>query len=555
MSHSTSSPPSTRTTPGSPNARERGTRPRNNRPRDEPSRLDLWADWCFQRVIPLGTAVLCLFMLASWVPHYLTWPWWPDLDTNATMALAWSEGIRPYRDFSAFAFPGQILLFRGLIAVFGPGKTWPIYALDAAMVAGLGLLLMHWSRRHFEGVWPGLVGFVALLGYLTNLNFSLVAQRDWQAMWFIAVALLSLTTWPGRWGRVASALATAAALTFRPHVIVFAPALLWAVVESDRENVRLSIVQWIALVTGGVVLAFSPLIIQGVFDDFLRGVRLASYGSRYNRATPFGIIAGVVRQATELRWLALPLVLGFLANASGRTIHREARIWLLAAIGVLWYKPLHPFPHDYLDHPRWVVWSVILGLIAASLRRRADLSGQIRLALAVVVLAAAVPAKPAFCDARAALAAIGNRYAQHASAPPGYVHHMTAYQAKLYPWGDYQAAIDHLRTELRASTTVANLLSYQLSAVGVAGRLPVFRNESGFLWKSQVGWDDQVFLDQLEAAVDSVVIWSPGLEGPEPDLLSPAMAEAVRRWYEPDQSFGNIEIWKRTPSRETTHAE
>ncbi|MEW4567293.1 hypothetical protein AB1L88_05440 [Tautonia sp. JC769] len=518
-------------------------------------RPDEWADRCARRLLAPVTGLVCLLMLASWVPHYLTWPWWPDLDTNAAMALAWSEGLLPYRDVTAFAFPGQILLFRGLIAVFGPGKTWPIYALDAAMVVAVGLLLVLWSRRHFALAWPGLVGFAALLGYLANLNFSLVAQRDWQATWCVAVALLVPTTWPGRWGRAASALATAAALTFRPHVIVFLPALVWAVAGSDRGRAVSSVARWLGLVAVGVALAFSPLVIQGVFDEFLQGVRLASYGSRYSRATPLGMIAGVVRQAAELRWLAVPVVLGLLARSSGGAIRREARIWLLAAAGVLMYKPLHPFPHDYLDHPRWVVWSVMLGLIAACVLLRTGLTGRVRLALAVVVLAVAVPAKPEFCNPRAAVAALFDRKAPSPSPPPGYVHHMTAYQARLYPWSDYQDAIDHLRDGLGASTRVANLLSYQLSAVGVAGRVPVFRNESGLLWKSQVGWDDQVFIDQLASADDSVVIWSPDWEGPEPGLVSPEMAEAVRRWYEPARRFGVVEIWNRKPQPATTPTE
>jgi hypothetical protein len=354
---------------------------------------------------------------------------------------------------------------------------------------------------------------------------------------------------------LASAFATAAALTFRPHVIVFGPALIWAVMESNRGKSTSSTLRWLALVVLGVALAFSPLVIQGVFDDFLRGVRLASYGSRYSRATPLGMIAGVVRQAAELRWLAVPLVLGLLARSSGHTIHREARIWLLAAAGVLMYKPMHPFPHDYLDHPRWIVWSVMLGLIAASVLHRPGLTGQVRLALAVVVLAVAVPTKPDFCNPRAALAAMVDHDEGRSSSPPGYVHHMTAYQAQLYPWADYRDAIDHLGNDFGASTRVANLLSYQLSAVGAAGRLPVFRNESGLLWKSQVGWEDQVFLDQLASADDSVVIWSPQWEGPEPGLVSPAMAEAVRRWYEPGRSFGVIEIWNRRPGVEPTPAE
>ena len=58
---------------------------------------------------PLAAAVALLIVgfLATWIPHYLTWPWWPDHDTNAAMALGWEAGVLPYRDVRAFAFPGQ----------------------------------------------------------------------------------------------------------------------------------------------------------------------------------------------------------------------------------------------------------------------------------------------------------------------------------------------------------------------------------------------------------------------------------------------------------------
>ncbi len=49
--------------------------------------------------------------LATWIPHYLLWPWYRDSDTFATMAQSWDAGIRPYRDIRAYNFPGAIYLF------------------------------------------------------------------------------------------------------------------------------------------------------------------------------------------------------------------------------------------------------------------------------------------------------------------------------------------------------------------------------------------------------------------------------------------------------------
>jgi len=87
---------------------------------------------------------LCVVMLAGWLPHYLTWPWWADLDTLATIAQGWDAGIRPYRDVALFNFPGQIELF-WLLEVFrlGADRTH-----------------LRRGRSASGGAWPGDVGLV-----------------------------------------------------------------------------------------------------------------------------------------------------------------------------------------------------------------------------------------------------------------------------------------------------------------------------------------------------------------------------------------------------------
>ncbi|RUL89685.1 hypothetical protein [Tautonia sociabilis] len=527
---------------------------------DSRTDLDRCAALAADRLVPIATAGLCLLMLACWVPHYLTWPWWPDLDTFAAAAICWAQGIRPYRDILGYSFPGPIYLFYGLDATLGAGSTWPIYALDAAMVAGLGLMLALWSRRRFGRWWPGLIGAASILNHYTNLNFSLVAQRDWQTIWFVVLALLSPSVWPGRPGRIASALATAAALAFRPHAVLFVPALLLAVAQGagdqdrgeHRRRLR-ALLEWATAAALATALAFSPLIAQGLLDDLVRNLRLASYGSHYSRATPAGMLGEVVRQLSALGWVAVPAAVALLAGGVGEPIRREARTWLLAASCVLLYKPLHPRSHDYLDQPRWVVWSVLLAMLSAIVCSLPIRSSRLRLAAAIALLAVAVPSKPTFCNPGASLAALssligGPLPSGPAEAPPGYLHHGTPYDAALYPWDDYRRALDHLRHEVPRSTAVANLMGYQLAAVGATGHRPVFRNESGLLWKSQVGLDDSYFIAQLEEEPDSVVLWTPSAEGPEPGLVSPALSSAVERLYEPAERFGVIEVWRRKPS-------
>ena len=52
-------------------------------------------------------AASCGLMFAGWLPHYLTWPWWPDIDSFAAIAQGWDAGIRPYRDVSIFMAHGS----------------------------------------------------------------------------------------------------------------------------------------------------------------------------------------------------------------------------------------------------------------------------------------------------------------------------------------------------------------------------------------------------------------------------------------------------------------
>ena len=101
--------------------------------------------------VPLSGVLitLCVVMLAGWLPHYLTWPWWIDLDALAAVAQGWDAGIRPYRDVAIFNFPGQIELFWLLGTSLGWGRTAPIYAVDGALLVVLGLVMSAWSRRGF----------------------------------------------------------------------------------------------------------------------------------------------------------------------------------------------------------------------------------------------------------------------------------------------------------------------------------------------------------------------------------------------------------------------
>src|SRR5829696_4087713 len=109
------------------------------------------AAWALRGPLTAALCGLCAFQLSTWIPHYLTWPFWADHDVFATIAQGWDDGRLPYRDLYCNNFPGTVYLFWALGKAFGWGRTLPFYAVDAALVVALGALLIGWSRRRLGG--------------------------------------------------------------------------------------------------------------------------------------------------------------------------------------------------------------------------------------------------------------------------------------------------------------------------------------------------------------------------------------------------------------------
>ena len=181
-------------------------------------------------------ATFCLVMLAGWLPHYLTWPWWIDIDALAAVAQEWDVGLLPYRDVAVFNFPGQIELLWLLGTSFGWGRTSPVYAADAALLLTLGLVMAAWSLRCLGRCSPGLVGYIAVLHYYLGLDYALVAQRDWHAPLLVVLGMMLVQAWPSWATSVGSGLLFGLALVIRPHVLLFAPAVAFVVAVSTLTD-------------------------------------------------------------------------------------------------------------------------------------------------------------------------------------------------------------------------------------------------------------------------------------------------------------------------------
>ena len=264
------------------------------------SRLDILSSWALGRPATVVTATVAVLFLLAWIPHYLTWPWWPDVDQFAVSAQSWSAGIVPYRDQVDFDFPGPIYLHFLLGKIFGWGATVAFHAMDAGFVVIFGVALVAWSRRRFGSALPGLVSYLTFLGLYLNFDYSLVAQRDWHAALLVILGLFALEVWPGKEGRLISALAVGLSFAFRPQELVFLPALLAAIDEGARVRGEpwwrssRPWLEWTGLLVLATILAFSPLILAGVLDDLVRRVLNALDGP-YNVRSDFSFQQGLPR--------------------------------------------------------------------------------------------------------------------------------------------------------------------------------------------------------------------------------------------------------------------
>jgi hypothetical protein len=518
--------------------------------------IDSAASWVLRGRLAAVQAIGAGLMLATWVPHYLTWPWWADTEYFALSAQSWDSGILPYRDLYDFNFPGPTYVHWLLGKVVGWGHPAYFNALDAALLIAFGIALAAWSRTVFGGMVPGLIGFLAVLGHYLNFDYALVAQRDWHATMLSVLGLLALEARRDRVGLTVSAVMFAAALTFRPHVVVLLPALLSAIDENAREagdpwsRTGRAVKAWSAVAAAGLLLGAAPLVLAGIADDFLHWFRLAWFGGNYNRAASRDFAAVLFGQLR--RWETGALLIALAALAVARSARRRtARTWFLALLFVLFYKPLSPVLHDYLDHPLKIIWSLALAAVSGWAMTSPRLVPVVRLLFAALFLNYTMNRLPAFCLPLDSIRAVGDmaRGRDPAAPPPGCYRSLGLRRMNnRYAWEDYIALIAYLRTETNTQTFVANFFrGHPFPTVnGPVGRLTPFPSPGGILWLRYAapGLEDS-FVAALTRPRNVVVVWAPSLQPGEANLRLERLEQTIRRYFEPEARFGMIEVWRR----------
>ena len=521
---------------------------------------------------PLAVVVvgLCAFQLATWIPHFLTWPFFVDHDVFATLALGWDSGLHPYRDLRGDNFPGTIYQFWAVGKLFGWGRTAPAYAMDAAFVVAFGVGMLLWSRRRFGRFLPGAIGYASFLSYYLGLDYRNVIQRDWHGPLFMMLGLMIADGWPTRGGRLAAALCAASAFVIRPQVVLLAPALVFRIARGDDRPetswspraAMATTAGWSAMAAGLAVLAFLPVWLDGTWSDFVGCVRAVAYGGSYNQFTPERMLRVMMNQCVEWHYLMIPLSIVMVASGSGTGPRATVTTWLIALAGAWVYKPISPVPWPYLTHPYVIVLSMNVAILIHLLLEAPIARPSLRLCVILLaMLASGVVARPRYCgvgESRRAIAALG-RGIMPEEPPMGYIEPGSDPGVASYPWRDYRALLTYLRDETSPRMRIANVLRDCPALTGPAARLPVFPAES-IAWLAVRPGDGAEFFTSLEdAGEDSLVVWAPAEEELDPCLRLAAavrqLAPAVRRHYEPMARFGEIEVWRRKGAGERAHAE
>ena len=324
---------------------------------DAPDRLSrILVRWV---LTPLA-GLWCGFLLVTWLPTYLTWPWYTDSEHFAMLARLWDSGGLPYRDMFSTQFPGEIYLHWLLGKLLGWGNTVAYYAVDAALVIAFGALLVLWGRRRVGSALPGWIGFSTFLLYYVSQNYTVAGQRDWHAAFLVLFCLLLPGIGSAPAFRVFSAVAFGLAVVVRPQVILLLPAVVLALDASTRApgepwRKTFSALFWWVVVVGVVAgLGFLPLVASGIGGDFLACLK-ALVQPPYNKVGPSELLIRLSPQKHPLVLVAVAALVGLLWDQTGGSDRRMGYTVLAAIVGVLFYPVISPFRHLYHVIPQVAV--------------------------------------------------------------------------------------------------------------------------------------------------------------------------------------------------------
>ncbi len=516
---------------------------------------DRLASWLLGWPLTAFLSSVCIFMLATWIPHYVTWPWFCDHDHFAQVAQLWNSGTaRPYRDVFTFQFPGEIYVFLVLGKLFGWGNSIAFYAFDAIVVVVFGVLLSLWSRRLFGQIAPGLVGYSFFLYFYLGLDYHLAAQRDWHAAFLALLGLLLSDILPDRRGRIASGAAFGLSLVFRPQMLLLFPALCLSIDHGARSSkgparrTFVALLQWAVGAVAAILLGLLPLAADGLIPDFLKSLDLA-ISPTYRGSNLFRSANPLFELPRLTGFVLVPLMVCLLFPRNRPDLFRRACEIAVALGGIALYKAASPVYFAYHEIPQIATLTLAIVFMAGMIRTTSA-SPRVQIALLLLLFMFAMPHCPRFAlvkleppdwQSYGVLEAFPLIRSGEASllVPPGFD------DRQKYRWFEVRDMVSYLRKTTSATTPVANLLFDSVTAV--AGAIPRLSalpidNKLLYCFPEHVGQVEEA----LEQNEQCVVVWNPSDSLWLSSRIQP-LKRTIEQHYRRDTHFGLIEVWRRLP--------
>jgi hypothetical protein len=254
-----------------------------------------------------------------------------------------------------------------------------------------------------------------------------------------------------------------------------------------------------------------------------------------------------------LPWFLLLLVA--LASYGPRRLRGPARTWALALLGVMFYKPISPYPHDYLNQPMVLVRKVALVPLVAWLLLTRRLTAPWRLlGLAALLVFSLPPIPPLHCSARWSLQALGPlaQGEDPEELGPGCFGLLSERDCgyERYRWEDFRRVLFYLREMTPPDQRVFSYLwAFPYPTVnGPSGRLTPIPAAGGYVHLLTIDPSKaDAYAAILERGSDILAVWDPTLV----NFDFPQIDRALRECYQVEVRFGTIEIWRHRAARST----
>ena len=202
------------------------------------------------------------------------------------------------------------------------------------------------------------------------------------------------------------------------------------------------------------------------------------------------------------------------------------------------YKPISPRQHDYLDIPGFLLLAMVLPVVVGLILRTLTIPRWLRVWSVLTVLGLSGAYEQPQRGLRCSYATLGQVLRGHTpiTYPSGYVG--------SYPLSEYEGVLAYIKGRANQRASIANALAYPLALTGPTARLSAFPAES-MAWLRWVRPDDEdAFVRKLEDTPESIVVWCPAEFERELSAFR-RLETAIRRLYEPECRFSDIEIWRR----------